>query len=51
MTGAEKLHARRMRILMLAGAPIGLALLALTIHFAMRPLDVLWFVTLRKLGM
>lgn len=50
VTKAEKRHARRVRILAMAGAPIALALLAMMIHFAMRPLDVLWFVMLRKLG-
>jgi hypothetical protein len=49
-TQAEIRHVRNVRIAALAGAPLVLILLALTVHFAMRPLDVLWFVVLRKLG-
>ncbi len=50
LTQAEKRHTRRVRIFTLAGAPVALAMLAVTIHYAMRPLDVLWFIVLRKLG-
>jgi|GEM_PF-329459 polysaccharide biosynthesis transport protein len=50
LTQAEKRHTRRVRIFTVAGAPVALALLAVTIHYAMRPLDVIWFVVLRKLG-
>ena len=51
MTQHELSRARRNRILAWAGAPATLLLLAVTLHFLYRPLDVLWFVALRKLGL
>jgi succinoglycan biosynthesis transport protein ExoP len=50
-TQAEIAHDRRTRVLSLLAAPVALLLLALTIHFLLRPLDVMWFVALRKLGL
>jgi succinoglycan biosynthesis transport protein ExoP len=44
---------KRSKLIMIAsfaGVPAVLAILAVTIHFAIRPLDVLWFVMLRQLG-
>lgn len=49
-THAEQLHSRRMRFAALAGVPAAALLLAVIIHYALRPLDVLWFVVLRNLG-
>jgi len=51
LTQDEIVHARRMRVLAWTGAPLALLFVALTIHFLLRPLDVLWFVALRKLGL
>jgi uncharacterized protein involved in exopolysaccharide biosynthesis len=49
-TQREIKRSRRMTIAAFAGVPAVLALLAVTIHYAIRPLDVLWFVMLRQLG-
>jgi uncharacterized protein involved in exopolysaccharide biosynthesis len=49
-TQSEITRARRLSILAFTGVPAALALLAVTIHYAIRPLDVLWFVMLRQLG-
>jgi hypothetical protein len=49
-THAEQLRARRMRFAALTGVPAAALLLAVIIHYALRPLDVLWFVVLRNLG-
>jgi uncharacterized protein involved in exopolysaccharide biosynthesis len=51
MTRQEVLHARRVSIIAWAGAPAAILLLAVTVHFLLRPLDVLWYVAMRKLGM
>ena len=51
MTHDELVHERRVKLLAWTGAPLALLLLALTVHFLLRPLDVLWFVALRKLGL
>jgi len=51
LTHDEIVSGRRMRVLAWTGAPLALLFLALTIHFFLRPLDVLWFVALRKLGL
>ncbi len=44
-------HSRRVRLLMLVGVPVTLVLLMLITHFAVRPLDVLWYTALRQLGL
>lgn len=51
MTATETAHAQRMRIVGWAGVPVAMLLIAVTIHFALKPLDVLWYVAMRKLGM
>ena len=49
-TMAEKQFSRRVRIIALAGVPVALTIMAVTVHYVLRPLDVIWFVMLRKLG-
>jgi succinoglycan biosynthesis transport protein ExoP len=49
-TQREIKRSRRITIAAFAGVPAALAILAVTIHYAIRPLDVLWFVMLRQLG-
>ncbi len=51
LTEEDRARQRRLRIAMFAGAPATIALLALVIHFAVRPLDVLWYVVMRQLGL
>jgi len=51
MTRQEVLQARRIRLFAWAGAPAAILLLAVTVHFLLRPLDVLWYAAMRKLGM
>lgn len=51
MTRQEIVRARRAKFMVLAGVPVAILILTLTVHFLYRPLDVLWFVTMRKLGM
>ncbi len=51
LTQAEMARTRRMRLTALAGVPVAMLLIVLTVHFALKPLDVLWYVTMRKLGM
>ena len=50
LTHQEAARARRLRYLSWAGAPAFVLITAVVIHFAYRPLDVIWYVTLRKLG-
>jgi succinoglycan biosynthesis transport protein ExoP len=50
LTHQEAVRARRLRYLTWAGGPAFLLVTAVVIHFAYRPLDVIWYVTLRKLG-
>ena len=49
-TRADAVKATRVRIAAMVGAPITILIAALVVHFALRPLDVLWYVVLRKLG-
>ena len=51
VTHQEANHARRMAVFAWAGAPVAILVLALSVHFLLRPLDVLWYVAMRKLGM
>ncbi|MDJ0928059.1 MAG: Wzz/FepE/Etk N-terminal domain-containing protein [Gammaproteobacteria bacterium] len=44
-------HRKRLMLLGFAGVPAVLALAAILVHFAIRPLDVLWFTVARQLGM
>jgi len=51
VTRQEARVARRIRIFAWAGAPISILLLVVSVHFLLRPLDVLWYVAMRKFGM
>ena len=51
MNAAEVLHRRKMRQLTYAGIPAAIVLMAVLVHFAVRPLDVLWYTAVRQLGM
>ncbi len=50
-TREELTHSRRMRLAALIGVPVTLILLMLITHFVVRPLDVLWYITMRQLGL
>jgi uncharacterized protein involved in exopolysaccharide biosynthesis len=50
LTHQEAKRARVVKYLTWAGGPAFVLLAAVVIHFAYRPLDVIWYVTLRKLG-
>ncbi len=50
MTGAELAHSRRIRIAAWISVPVTIAFAAVMIHFLLRPLDVLWYLVLRNLG-
>jgi len=50
VTRQEARRTRRMNILAWAGAPIAMLLFVVMVHFLYRPLDVMWYVAMRKLG-
>jgi len=50
VTQAERVTTRRIRIAALAGIPAAIFLVMVTVHLVIRPLDVLWFVVIRRLG-
>jgi uncharacterized protein involved in exopolysaccharide biosynthesis len=47
----EVAHARRIRVFTMAGAPVAILLIVVSVHFMLQPLDVLWYVVMRRLGM
>ena len=49
-TANEKRRVRIFRMVSLVGIPVAVTAAVATIHFVIRPLDVLWFVMLRQLG-
>jgi len=49
-TRAEAARQQQLRKIALIATPAGIALLTLIIHFAVKPLDVLWYTVLRELG-
>ena len=49
-TAEDHKHVRKIRIGALLVAPALLAVLLLLVHFLVIPLDVLWYVLLRKFG-
>jgi uncharacterized protein involved in exopolysaccharide biosynthesis len=51
MTPADEARQKRIRLGTLAAMPATLAVMAIIIHFAIRPLDVLWYTVVRQLGM
>lgn len=50
-TAEDRVHTRNVRIGALLVAPAALAVILILIHFLWIPIDVLWYVALRKLGM
>jgi succinoglycan biosynthesis transport protein ExoP len=50
-TAEDKQHDVRVKIGILLVAPVIVAVLLLLVHFLLIPLDVLWYVALRRLGM
>jgi uncharacterized protein involved in exopolysaccharide biosynthesis len=50
LTAKDQAHQQRVRRLAIAGVPAAVVLMMVVIHFAYRPLDVLWFSAMRQLG-
>jgi uncharacterized protein involved in exopolysaccharide biosynthesis len=50
MTRRDQAKRRRARTAAIAGVPAAVLILAIIVHFAVRPLDVIWYVVLRKIG-
>ncbi len=50
MTRAEMARQQQQRKIALIATPAGIVLLAVIIHLAVKPLDVLWYTLLRELG-
>jgi uncharacterized protein involved in exopolysaccharide biosynthesis len=50
-TATDKTHKRNVRLSALVIAPVIVAIAAVAVHFLWIPLDVLWYVALRRLGM
>jgi len=50
MTPSDEARQKRMKLAALAGVPATMAVMAIVIHFAIRPLDVLWYTVVRQLG-
>ena len=51
MNAADKAHRRKIRLLVYAGIPTAIILMAVVIHFAVRPLDLVWYTAVRQLGL
>jgi len=51
VTRQEAQHARRIGIMAWAGVPLTILIMVVMVHFLYRPLDVLWYVAIRKFGM
>ncbi len=51
MNAADIAQRRKVRLLTYAGIPTAILLLAVTVHFAVRPLDLLWYTAVRQLGL
>ncbi len=51
MSTSEIVHRRKIRLITYAGIPAALISMALLIHFAVRPLDLLWYTAIRQLGL
>jgi len=51
MNAADVSHRRKIRLLTYAGIPAAIILMAVLTHFAVRPLDVLWYTAVRQLGL
>jgi uncharacterized protein involved in exopolysaccharide biosynthesis len=50
-TATDRTHKRNVRLSALVIAPVIVAIIAVAVHFLVVPLDVLWYVALRRLGM
>jgi uncharacterized protein involved in exopolysaccharide biosynthesis len=50
LTRQDQAKRSRARIAAIAGVPAAMLVLAMIVHFAVRPLDVIWYVVLRKIG-
>lgn len=50
-TTTDRTHRRNVRVTALVLAPIVVAVAAVLVHFLVIPIDVLWYVALRRLGM
>ncbi len=50
-TVTDRVHKRNLRMSALVIAPVVVAIAAVLVHFLVVPLDVLWYVALRRLGM
>ena len=50
-TETDRTHTRKIRMSAMVIAPIVVAIVAVLIHFFWIPLDVLWYVALRRFGM
>jgi hypothetical protein len=50
LTSADRARARRHRMFALAGGAASVILVVVLVHLLYRPLDVLWVVALRRLG-
>ncbi len=51
MNAADLAKRLKMRLLVFAGVPATIVMLAVMVHFAVRPLDVLWYTAVRQLGL
>ena len=50
-TETDRSHTRKIRMSALVIAPVVVAIVAIAVHFLVVPLDVLWYVALRRFGM
>lgn len=48
---SDRQRARRLRILALAGTPAAILLVAIVVHFAVMPLDVLFYSAMQRIGL
>ncbi len=51
MNADDVARKRKIRLLTYGGIPAAIVLMAVLVHFAVRPLDVLWYTAVRQLGM
>ncbi len=51
MNADDVARKRKIRLLAYGGIPAAIVLMAVVVHFAVRPLDVLWYTAVRQLGM
>lgn len=51
MNADDVAHKRKIRLLTYGGIPAAFVLMAVVVHFAVRPLDLLWYTAVRQLGL